>query len=172
MGEGEIEPSEMSDVEVRIEINRLEGTRMGGLKDYSAVKFDIGVNMEEQERSGEQLIINFGMNITTNPSVAKFDVGGTATIIGSNRAIDNILATNPTSQVPSILHIIYQKVFTSLFLLSSLMDSPYPPPDLLYTSKGTRKAPIEEEKKQVEAPKAEGQTVVQGVQQAESTKQP
>jgi hypothetical protein len=171
MGEGEIESSENSEVEVRVEIRHLEGTRVGELGDYSAVKFDINVSMEEQERKGEQLIINFQLSITTNPNVAKFEVGGTATVIGTNRTIDSVLTANPETQVPPILHVIYQKVFTSLFILSSFLESPYPPPDLLYTSKGKRSAAIAEEKKQEEALKAEGQTVAQGSQQTEQPKQ-
>lgn len=170
-GEEEIESSEISEVEVRVEIKYLEGTRTAITKDYSAVKFDINVNMEEQERKGEQLIINFHLSINTNPSVAKFEVGGTVTVIGTNKAIDTVLAANPETQVPPILHMIYQKVFTSLFLLSSLMESPYPPPDLLYASKGKRSIPMVEEKKLEEAPRAEEQTIAQGSQQTEQTKQ-
>ena len=37
-----------------------------------------------------------------------------------------------------VLHTIYQHSFTSLFLLSTLIDSPYPPPDLLHTPVHTK----------------------------------
>jgi len=62
-------------------------------------------------------------------------------------------------------------VYLALHLLSSFMGSPCPPPDLLYTSKGKRGAPIAEEKKQKEALWTEGQTIAQGSQQTEQTKQ-
>jgi len=40
--------------------------------------------------------------------------------------------------VPKVLHTIYQHAFTSLFLLSTLIDSPYPPPDLIHAPKQMR----------------------------------
>lgn len=168
VGEGEIEPSEMSEVEVRFEIKHLEGTRTGSLADYSAVKFDIKVDMREEERRGEQLMINFHLSVTTKPSVAKFEVGGIATIIGPERAITPLLEPDPETQVPPILHTVYQRTFTALFLLSSIMESPYPPPDLLYTSKGERSLPVAEELEQEEAPKVEEQAVAQDSQQVEA----
>lgn len=173
VGEGEIELSEMSEVEVRFEVRHLEGTRIGSLADYSTVKFDIKVDLKEEERRGEQLTINFHLSITTKPSVAKFEVGGTATIIGTQRAIEPLLEPDPETQVPPILHTVYQRTFTALFLLSSLIEAPYPPPDLLYTSKGQRSLPVAEELDQGGTPKVEGQAVAQDSQRVEAVeKQP
>jgi hypothetical protein len=35
------------------------------------------------------------------------------------------------SSVPKVLHFVYQRVFTSLYLTAALLEVPYPPPDLL-----------------------------------------
>jgi len=42
------------------------------------------------------------------------------------------------TSVPKVLHVIYQQVFTSLYLLASLIETPYPPPDLIHSPTETR----------------------------------
>ena len=169
MGGREIEPSE--ELEVRVEIRHLEGTRIGSTSDYSSVRFDIQVEMKEEERRGEELTLSFRFSISTKPPVAKFEVGGRTIILGPSRATEAVLEVDPETQVPTILYMVYQKVFTSLFLLSSFLDSPCPPPDLLYTSKGRRTTPMTEEPEQPESPRVEDQAVVQEPQEVEAVKQ-
>ena len=35
-------------------------------------------------------------------------------------------------KIPQILFTVYQHVFNSIFMLSSILNTPYPPPDLLH----------------------------------------
>jgi hypothetical protein len=53
-------------------------------------------------------------------------------VSGGRKAFDEALSICENSDVPRLLHTVYQKVFTSLYLLSSLIDMPYPPPDLIH----------------------------------------
>ncbi|UCC33358.1 MAG: hypothetical protein JSW53_06230, partial [Candidatus Bathyarchaeota archaeon] len=88
--------------------------------------------MEERERKSGRRVVGLTVTITTKPSVVKFELKGTATLTGKNSAIEKMLETNPKTKVPLVLHKIYQSIFTNTFLLASLLDAPYPPPDLLY----------------------------------------
>jgi len=44
-----------------------------------------------------------------------------------------MLETDLETKVPYVLNIVYQHVFTLVYLLSTILNWPYPPPDLLYT---------------------------------------
>jgi hypothetical protein len=42
------------------------------------------------------------------------------------------------SSVPKVLHFVYQRVFTSLYLIAAQLEVPYPPPDLLHSPSESR----------------------------------
>jgi len=137
MGEEAIE-SKAAAASIQVKLQRLEGIRLETGEDASAVTFDVDVKMEEESRTGGELVVSFLLSISTKPSLVKFEAGGKATVTGDQKAFEAALEVDPESNVPKVLHTIYQKVFTSIFLLSALMDVPYPPPDLLHSPVQTR----------------------------------
>jgi hypothetical protein len=54
------------------------------------------------------------------------------TLIGKPDDIKKKLEVNPKTHIPQILFTIYQHVFNSIYILSSNLNTPYPPPDLLH----------------------------------------
>ena len=88
--------------------------------------------MDELNRSNNDLTLGFLLTITTKPSLVQFEASGVAVVSGGRKAFDEALGIDENSDVPKVLHTIYQKVFTSLYVLSSLIDMPYPPPDLIH----------------------------------------
>jgi len=44
---------------------------------------------------------------------------------------------DPETKIPRVLYGVYQQVFTTLFLVSTVMGSPYPPANLFHASKQT-----------------------------------
>lgn len=152
MGEEAIE-SKAAAASIQVRLQRLEGVRLETGEDANAVKFDVDVKMEEESRMGDELIINFLLSISTNPSLVKFEASGIATVTGGQKAFESVLEVDPETNVPKVLHTIYQKIFTSIFLLSTLIDSPYPPPDLLHSPVQTRD--LQEEVLQGEGPQEE-----------------
>jgi hypothetical protein len=64
--------------------------------------------------------------------VAKYAVTGVLTLEGDSQDINKKLEVNPKTKIPQILFTVYQHVFSSIYLLSSVLDAPYPPPDLLH----------------------------------------
>ena len=77
-------------------------------------------------------MLEFKLDINTKPNIAKYSIAGTATLEGSSADIQKKLESNPKTNLPQILFTIYQHVFNSIYLLSSILDIPYPPPDLLH----------------------------------------
>lgn len=54
------------------------------------------------------------------------------TLTGKADDIKKKLEVNPKTKIPQILFTIYQHVFNSIYMLSSNLNTPYPPPDLLH----------------------------------------
>jgi len=144
-----------------VKLQRLEGVRLETGEDANSVKFDVDVQMEEESRTGDELTIRFLLSISTKPSLVKFEAGGIATVTGGKKAFDAALEANPETNVPRVLHTIYQHIFTSIFLLATLIDSPYPPPNLLHAPTETRdlgdEAPAEARPEDQAAAQAAGQ---------------
>jgi hypothetical protein len=105
---------------------------MGEAKSDEELFFDVNAKLEEQKRTSGQVTLAFNLTITTKPSVAKYATTGIVTLEGSLQDINKRLETNPKTKVPQILFTVYQHVFSSIYLLSSVLDMPYPPPDLLH----------------------------------------
>jgi len=51
---------------------------------------------------------------------------------GSSADIQKKLEANPKTKIPQILFTVYQHVFNSIYILASILNTPYPPPDLLH----------------------------------------
>ena len=143
---------------------------MGEAKSDEELFFDVNAKLEEQKRTSGQVALAFDLTITTKPSVAKYATTGIVTLEGSLQDINKRLETNPKTKVPQILFTVYQHVFSSIYLLSSVLDMPYPPPDLLHPmqeriqilSKGVQnqeEQPQQEKATEsVQTPKSEGPT--------------
>jgi len=77
------------------------------------------------------VVLSFSISISTKPNVVKYGTTGTLTLEGNTKDINSRLEINPQTNVPEILSTVYQHVFSSIYLLSSVLSTPYPPPDLL-----------------------------------------
>jgi hypothetical protein len=72
------------------------------------------------------------LTISTKPNVVKYSVTGYVTLTGKPDDINKKLDINPKTKIPQILFTIYQHVFSSIYMLSANLNTPYPPPDLLH----------------------------------------
>jgi hypothetical protein len=127
-----------SSTPIRVVIDRIEGVRINTDVNPTAVTFDVDVSMEEEKRTNGQLTVNFLINVNTKPAMVKFEVGGKAIVTGGHAAFEAVLEIDDKTNVPRLLHVIYQNIFTSLFLISTQLKTPYPPPDLIHSPVKTR----------------------------------
>ncbi|MCW4007946.1 MAG: hypothetical protein NWF09_04545 [Candidatus Bathyarchaeota archaeon] len=72
------------------------------------------------------------MSITTKPNVVKYSTAGVVTLEGAPADVKKKLEANPKTNIPQILFTVYQHVFNSIYILASILNTPYPPPDLLH----------------------------------------
>ena len=94
--------------------------------------FDVNAKLEEQKKGTNQVTLNFNLAISTKPNVVKYLTTGSVTLVGKPDDIKKKLEVNPKTKIPQILFTIYQHVFNSIYILSSNLNTPYPPPDLLH----------------------------------------
>jgi len=76
--------------------------------------------------------LNFSLLITTKPNIVKYSAAGAVTLEGSSADVQKKLTANPKTKIPQILFTVYQHVFNSIYILASILNTPYPPPDLLH----------------------------------------
>jgi len=63
--------------------------------------------------------------------LVRFEVEGTATLTGKDEDIRKVLEADSETKIPRILPRIYQHAFTAMYLLSTVLNTPPPPQDLL-----------------------------------------
>jgi hypothetical protein len=123
--------SSPSNVAVSVKIHTLLGVRLAENTEDGLVAFDVKARMEEKERRGGQISVGFALKVATNPNVAKYEVEGIAILQGKDEEIRKMLEVNPETQIPFVFQRVYQHVFMSMYVLSTLIDAPYPPANLL-----------------------------------------
>ena len=109
----------------------MRGVKLKDRLEILELNFDINAKLEEKERRSGKRVVGFVLTVGTKPSISKFEVEGLATIEGKNPEIEKLLEVNPKTKIPLLLNRVYQKVFTSTYLLANLLDTAYPPPDVL-----------------------------------------
>ena len=122
-----------SAVQVKVDILGLRGGKLKDRIDAESLNFDVNAKLEEKDRKSGKRVVGFVLTVGTKPSIAKFEVEGLATLEGKNPDIEKLLEINPKTRIPKLLNRVYQKVFTSTYLLANLLDTSYPPADMLST---------------------------------------
>jgi hypothetical protein len=117
---------------VSISLSSLQAERTGFYSATEELFFDINAKIEEQKKENNLVTLSFNLLISTKPNVVKYSTSGTVTMSGKPDDIKKKLEVNPKTKIPQILFTIYQHVFNSIYILSSNLNTPYPPPDLLH----------------------------------------
>ncbi len=117
---------------VSVNLSSLQAERTGAYSATEELFFDINAKIEEQKKENNQVTLAFTLLISTKPNVVKYSTSGIVTMSGKPDDIKKKLEVNPKTKIPQILFTIYQHVFNSIYILSSNLNTPYPPPDLLH----------------------------------------
>jgi len=120
---------------VKVEITSLVGVRLDVKGIAENINFDVKAKLAERERKSQTVILDFKLFLTTKPSLVKFEVEGIATLSGKDAEINKMLEVDPETKVPYIFQRIYQTAFTAMYLLSTILNVPPPPQNLLFSRK-------------------------------------
>ncbi|MEM3578708.1 MAG: hypothetical protein QXL54_00585 [Candidatus Bathyarchaeia archaeon] len=114
-----------------MEITSIVGVKLDAKGMTGMVNFDVKARLEEKERKSQMVAVGFALQLNTKPSVVKFEVEGTATITGKDAEINKMLEVDPETKLPYVFQKVYQHTFTAMYLLSTMLNTPPPPVDLL-----------------------------------------
>lgn len=131
----------------------MAGVKLSAKGGDGIINFDVKAKLEEKEHKSQMVVIGFSLFLTTKPVVVKFEIEGTATLAGKDAEIAKMLEVDPETKVPFVFQRIYQTAFTAMYLMSTVMNAPPPPQDLLFPSK--QGAPVEGVSVEVDADAAE-----------------
>jgi hypothetical protein len=113
-------------------VDSLQAERTTQISPTQELFFDVNAQLEEQKRGSNQVTLNFNLLITTKPNIVKYSTTGIVTLEGPSADVQKKLEANPKTKIPQILFTVYQHVFNSIYILASILNTPYPPPDLLH----------------------------------------
>jgi hypothetical protein len=95
------------------------------------VTFNVNASINEADRGPGFLNLKFSMEIETQPSAARVFVSGTATVKGREDEIEEVLGKKEQDGTPTLFMKIYQRVYSTMYLLCGSLKVPYPSPGLL-----------------------------------------
>lgn len=104
------------------------------------VTFRIKVKFDEKSRKVDETIVEFGITINLEPNIGQIGVEGKAVVNGKSEVMNEAFSTPPNSQVPNILFEIYERIFTAIYVTTSILDMPCPSPELLKSSTQSKEA--------------------------------
>ncbi|MFQ6134536.1 MAG: hypothetical protein ACE5KU_01815 [Nitrososphaerales archaeon] len=105
-----------------------------GANRNTPVTFRVNVKFDETSRKVEETTVEFGITINTEPNIAHFGLEGKAVVRGKAEDMERVFSTPPNSKVPNLLYEIYDRLFTAIYVSSTIIDVPCPSPELLKTS--------------------------------------
>ncbi len=105
-----------------------------GADRHTPVVFRVNVKFDETSRKVEEITVEFGITINTEPNIAHFGIEGKAVVKGKAEDMERVFSTPPDTQVPNLLFEIYERLFTAIYVSSTMIDVPCPSPELLKTT--------------------------------------
>ncbi|MBI2126566.1 MAG: hypothetical protein HYU02_04540 [Thaumarchaeota archaeon] len=117
--------------EVDVSIQKLECTRLPRLGEEAEVTFDVNASLKETSRNPGSFVLDFEIAIDTHPPVAGMLLIGSAMITGKDEEIQNLISIEDQNSAPPIFMMIYQKIYSVLYLLAGTIAIPYPSPGLI-----------------------------------------
>jgi hypothetical protein len=119
-------------LEIAVVVESLDGTRLTEKANENAKSnYSLNVSLSEKERYSETLVLNFALELTSQPPAGKFKVAGTATLKGTKDEIKDGITAPDGSRPPPVLNTVYERVYSTIYVLSGALNVPHPMPNLL-----------------------------------------
>ena len=88
-------------------------------------KYDIEASLEEIESTETETKIKFVFTIVSNPKNTRVSVEGLVTIFASQSEASKLLDQDE-NHIPNVVHVIYQEIFSLLYVISKGFQIPIP----------------------------------------------
>ena len=122
-------------LEVSVVVEDVDAGRLSEKASENATSnYSLNVSLAEKERSTEHLALSFSIELTSQPPTARFKVSGTTTLKGTRDEIKGAITSPDENRPPPIVMFMYERVYSTLYVLAGALKVPYPMPNLLKKS--------------------------------------
>lgn len=119
-------------LEVSVLVEGVDAVRLNEKASENAnSNYSLNVSLSERDRSSEALVLGFTLELTSQPQAAKFKVSGSASLKGTRDEIKEGITAPDENKPPPILVTIYERIYSTLYVLSGALKVPHPMPNLL-----------------------------------------
>jgi len=119
-------------VDIQVQVERLDAVRLSEKATQdTAATYTVNVSLSERERNPSSLSLNFEFELACQPNIAKITVHGSTAITGTRDEIQALLRPADAKSPPTILLTIYDRVYSSIYLLARDLNLPHPMPGLM-----------------------------------------
>ena len=119
-------------LEVTVLIEDVDAARLSEkATENASSNYSLNVSLAERERTTEHLVLSYSMELTSQPQTARFKVSGSATLKGTRDEIKEGITAPDTNRPPPVLLLIYERIYSTIYLLASALRVPHPMPNLL-----------------------------------------
>jgi hypothetical protein len=119
-------------LEVTVLIEDVDAARLSEkATDNAASNYSLNVSLAERDRSTDHLILSYSMELTSQPPTARFKLSGSATLKGSRDEIRGGITAPDMNKPPPVLVVIYERIYSTIYLLADALKVPHPMPNLL-----------------------------------------
>ena len=119
-------------LEITVLIEDVDAARLSEkATENAASNYSLNVSLAERERSTEHLILSYSMELTSQPQTARFKVSGSATLKGTRDEIKTGITAPDSNRPPPVLLVIYERIYSTIYLLAGALRVPHPMPNLL-----------------------------------------
>jgi hypothetical protein len=93
--------------------------------------YSLNVSLSEKDRTSDALVLAFSLELSSQPQAARLKVAGAATLKGTKDEIKEGITAHDESKPPPVLVTIYERVYSTLYLVATALRVPSPMPNLL-----------------------------------------
>jgi hypothetical protein len=129
-------PHEREDVlEITVIIEDVDAARLSEKATENATSnYSLNVSLAERDRSTDHLVLSYSLELTSQPAMARFKVSGSATLKGTKDEIKGGITAIDDHRPPPVLLEIYERIYSTVYLLAGALKVPHPMPNLLKKS--------------------------------------
>jgi hypothetical protein len=119
-------------LEITVLLENVDASRLSDkATENTSSNYSLNVSLSERERSTESLMLSFSLELTSQPPTAKVKVSGIATLKGTKDEIKEAITAPDDTKPPPVLVAIYERAYSTIFLLAGAIKVARPLPNLL-----------------------------------------
>lgn len=108
--------------------------------------FQVYAKIDEESRKDNHLVASFLLTLNDARGLVTYEFRGICDVAGSSADFESVMEAHKDARVPKILDIVYQRLYSAIFMLAGMTSSSYPQSVALLTEMvSTEPIPVRQE---------------------------